>query len=85
MKKLSAYLRLSSKAMWREGFQTLLSRLYWRGRSLKARIHSWYIQKIWMPRHQEPEFTGAERQEAAELIDEILTELKMEEIQHAGK
>lgn len=31
MKKLSAYLWLSSKAMWREGFQTLLSRLYWRG------------------------------------------------------
>lgn len=39
MKKLSAYLWLSSKAMWREGFQTLLSRLYWRGRGLKARIH----------------------------------------------
>ena len=77
MKKLSAYLR--------EGFQTLLCRLYWRGRGLKARIHSWYIQKIWMPRHQEPEFTEAERQEAAELIDEILTELKMGEMQHAGK
>lgn len=85
MKKLSAYLWLSSKAMWREGFQTLLSRLYWRGRGLKARIYSWYIQKIWMPRHQEPEFTEAERQEAAELIDEILTELKMGEMQHAGK
>lgn len=77
MKKLVAYLR--------EGFQMLLSRLYWRGRGIKARIHSWYIQKIWMPWHQEPEFTEAERQEAAELIDEILTELKIEEMQYAGE
>ena len=84
MKKLSAYLWLSSKAMWRGLSNAPLPPLL-AGRGLKARIHSWYIQKIWMPRHQEPEFTEAERQEAAELIDEILTELKMGEMQHAGK
>lgn len=55
------------------------SSLYWWGRSIKARVHCWYISKIWLPLHQTPELTEVERQEAAAVINDILEEIKTEE------
>lgn len=57
----------------------ICTHLWWRMRGLKARIHCWYIRRVWMPRHQVPELSEKERQEASVLISEILHELKEEE------
>ena len=47
----------------------------------KARIHCWYIDQIWMPRHQVPKFTEEEQQAAAATIRDILQEIEEEERQ----
>ena len=67
-----------SKCLY-ESFRCLRSRLYWQGRSVKARVHCWYISKIWLPLHQTQEMSEAERQEAVALINDILEEIRAEE------
>ena len=62
-------------------FWHICSVLWWRCRVLKARIHCWYIDQIWMPRHQVPKFTEEEQQAAAATIRDILQEIEEEERQ----
>ena len=65
----------------REWFWNLISRLWWRTRSLRARIVCWYINRIWMPRQPEIVLSVAERQDALAITNEILQELEAEEQQ----
>lgn len=62
-------------------FWALASHIWWMGRSLRARIACWYIERIWMPRQPEIVFSVAEQQEALAITNEILQELEAEEQQ----
>ena len=59
----------------------LASHFWWMGRSLRARILCWYINRIWMPRQPEIVLSVAERQDALAITNEILRELEAEEQQ----
>ena len=64
-------------------FRNLLTRLhskvYWTARSIRSRVHCWYIDHIWVPAQPEIVYTDAERAEATKMINEILQELQEED------
>lgn len=62
-------------------FYDLRARLWWKFRSLKARIVCWYINRIWMPRQPEIKFSVEEQQAALATINDILQELEEEDLQ----
>ena len=62
-------------------FWALASHFWWMGRSLRARIVCWYIERIWMPRQPEIVFSVVEQQEALAITNEILQKLGAEEQQ----
>lgn len=72
------------RRLWRrvrDSFYDLRARLWWKFRSLKARIVCWYIERIWMPRQPEIKFSVEEQQAALATINDILQELEEEERQ----